>query len=91
MKPITFLIALALWFTTGATLAAQPLSDISVIPEVIASGEGVQASVDYSIVSTVGQSEIGSAGSVEYDLCSGYWCGISRLDMRIYLPLLRRA
>ena len=89
MKPAAFLLACALWLTTGLTYAATPPVYV-IAPDVIASGGGMSTSASYTVRSTVGQAAIGMSDSAAYQACSGYWCGNSILGMRTYLPVVRR-
>ncbi len=52
-------------------------------------GGGPAQSAHYAVNFTVGQSAIGTASSMSYGGCLGYWCGAAG-QYRVYLPLVLR-
>ncbi|HEY6073910.1 MAG TPA: hypothetical protein VIV15_11065 [Anaerolineales bacterium] len=52
-------------------------------------GAGPANSSLYSANVTIGQTNIGSAGSTSYMLCAGYWCGIPA-QFLLRLPVIQR-
>lgn len=86
MKRIrTIIIPLLLLATAGAVLAAgpPPLSRY-----VIAGGGGVVAAGTYKLSGTIGQPMTGQVQNGAYELCAGFWCGLTRYE--VFLPLILR-
>ena len=52
-------------------------------------GGGAAGSANYAANLTVGQTAIGSASSLSYQACLGYWCGAEG-QWQVYLPLVLR-
>ncbi len=80
-------LALAIVLLVGTALAqTSPSYDLSW--HVVASGgrEGMAAG-SYQVHGTLGQFAIGPGQETSYNLCTGYWCGIT-WGSDLYLPLI---
>ena len=57
---------------------------------VIAGGGGHSAAGAMRVRGTVGQAVVGRLSSGDFDLCSGFWCGMTSLYHHVYLPIVLR-
>ena len=62
----------------------------TLVRSVIAGGGGYSAAGVTRVRGTVGQAVVGRKSNGFFDLCSGFWCGMTSLDNHVYLPLVLR-
>ena len=80
------LAAVLLLLLTSVSLAA--ITAYGIPRFVIGGGGGRSTGGDYTLTGTVGQSVVDRSSGINYDLCSGFWCGLGRYEA--YLPLVMR-
>jgi len=79
------LVAAALLLLTGTVLAG---SGIEITRNVIGGGGGHSEVGRYVMDATVGQAVAGTFSTTPYELCAGFWCGMS--EYKVYLPVVWR-
>jgi len=84
------LISIAIALLVGA-VATSAQSDSYTLPWTTADGGGVMFSIGgpYTLGSTLGQPDAGTASGGPYTLTGGFWIGAETLH-RVYLPLVVR-
>ena len=84
-------VIVALVLITGITVAKSSLN-FEIPWDVVASGGNEMGSSHYSIVSTLGQTSIGSMSSPNYDLGAGYWYRITHGEplYSVFLPQIAK-
>lgn len=91
MKRIAILLTLAvLLLLAGRALAmSSEHYRLDWFTPLTSSGEAA-SSAHYAVNFTVGQTAIGTASSVHYGDCLGFWCGGVAGRYGVYLPLVLR-
>jgi hypothetical protein len=89
MKRITLpLVLLICLVIAGSALAGSSENyRLDWFTPMTSSGGGTASSANYTVSFTVGQSVIGTASSGDYEVCTGFWCGLARA-IKVYLPLI---
>ena len=82
---LLLLIVVILLSVSGVVLAAN---GYEIDRWVIGGGGGHVEGGDYVLNATVGQAVVGDITSDPYELCAGFWCGMS--EYKVYLPLVAR-
>ena len=82
----TILIVVALLLLTGTVLAGGGGPYIS--RYVIGGGGGHSEMGHYILDATIGQAVVGTFSTAPYELCAGFWCGMS--EYKVYLPMIVR-
>jgi hypothetical protein len=90
IKMVVILItALALLLVTGTALAISSVNyRLDWFIPLTGGGGGPASSANYAVNFTVGQSATGSSASTNYAVGLGYWYGVVRQFISIYLPLI---
>ena len=84
---LTLIVFVAL---AGSTLAMSSTNyRLDWLTPLTGSGGGPAGSASFAVDLTVGQTVIGDAASLHYQVCLGYWCGTGG-RWRVYLPLVLR-
>jgi hypothetical protein len=87
-KRLTFLLIVLLCVSLPVgNVTARVLQTIDW--SVIGGGGGHAESGIYILDGTIGQPVIGVASASPYEVCSGFWCGVSDAGP-LYLPLILR-
>lgn len=71
------LISVALMAFMGTSV------NYAVTRDVIGSGAQSASSISYSFNATVGQPNIGTGASADYDICHGFWCKLAAIPPTI--------
>jgi hypothetical protein len=93
MKHALLAAVLVLWLClamAGSVLAMNSTNyRVDWLLPLTSGGAGSANTSLYSANVTIGQTNIGSAGSTSYGLCAGYWCGIPT-QFLLRLPVIQR-
>jgi hypothetical protein len=92
IKLVVMLIAvLALLLTAGGARAISSTNyQLEWFTPLTGGGGGPANSTNYAVNFTVGQSANGSSSSTSYSVGLGYWYGVGRQLLEIFLPLILR-
>ncbi len=82
----TGLIVIALLLLTNTVLAGG--GGLYISRYVIGGGGGHSVAGHYIMDTTVGQAVVGRSNTISYELCAGFWCGMS--EYKVYLPVIMR-
>ncbi len=82
----TVLVVVTLLVAAGMVLAGGGGPYIS--RYVIGGGGGHSQAGHYVMDVTVGQAVVGTFNAASYELCAGFWCGMS--EYKVYLPMVLR-
>lgn len=84
-------VVLALLLSAGTARAiSSPNYRLDWFPPLTGGGGGPANSANYAVNFTIGQTAIGPSASSLYGVGLGYWYGIGKQLMDIFLPLILR-
>ena len=83
-----FLLLLILVIPLSASGGVLNANGLQIDRWVIGGGGGHVEAGGYALTATAGQALVGDVASDPYELCAGFWCGMS--PYKVYLPLLVR-
>jgi hypothetical protein len=88
MKRLSFILALGLLLTVGATVIhAQSGGGYDLTWNTLDGGGGIATGGNYILVGTIGQADAGNPAGGAYTLSGGFWSA-SAQNYSVYLPLI---
>lgn len=93
MKSLRLLVVLVGMLALVPLVRASSSASYILMPDVQSAGGQAANSVNYMLVSTLGQPTIGLSSSANHTACSGYWCQdtvIVPIRYRLMLPLTQK-